>query len=41
VPVILDVTSGFDGRIVWRAGGTGFWGDNLDNTERIISAASI
>lgn len=33
VPVILDVSSGFDGRIVWKSLGTGFWGDNLDYTE--------
>jgi hypothetical protein len=35
-PVILDVSNGFDGRIVWTlldkvAGG--FWGDNLDYTD--------
>lgn len=33
VPVILDVTNGMDGRVVWRTGGVGFWGDNLDYTE--------
>ena len=35
VPVILDVSNGFDGRIVWRReiNGTGFWGDNLDYTD--------
>jgi hypothetical protein len=33
VPVILDVSNGFDGRIVWRERGTGFWGDNLDYTD--------
>jgi hypothetical protein len=35
VPVILDVSNGNDGRIVWmkEAGGVGFWGDNLDYTE--------
>lgn len=33
VPVILDVSSGFDGRIVWKSLGTGFWGDNLNYTE--------
>ena len=33
VPVILDVSNGFDGRIVWAAAGAGFWGDNLDYTE--------
>lgn len=35
VPVILDVSNGFDGRIVWRKEihGTGFWGDNLDYTD--------
>lgn len=30
VPVILDTSSGFDGRFVWR--GIGFWGDNYDYT---------
>ena len=30
VPVILDASSGFDGRFVWR--GIGFWGDNFDYT---------
>ncbi len=33
LPVILDVANGMDGRIVWRAGGAGFWGDNRDYTE--------
>jgi hypothetical protein len=33
LPVILDVSNGFDGRIVWRSGGTAFWGDNLNYTE--------
>ncbi|MBX3083124.1 MAG: hypothetical protein KF716_15945 [Anaerolineae bacterium] len=33
VPVILDVSNGFDGRIVWKKVGAGFWGDNLDYTE--------
>jgi hypothetical protein len=33
VPVILDVSNGFDGRIVWRQNGTGFWGDNMDYTD--------
>jgi hypothetical protein len=32
VPVIYDVSSGFDGRFVWAANGTGFWGDNFDYT---------
>lgn len=32
VPVILDVSSGFDGRYVWRHLGSAFWGDNLDYT---------
>lgn len=32
IPVLLDVSSGFDGRIVWKAQGTAFWGDNLDYT---------
>jgi hypothetical protein len=33
VPVILDVSNGFDGRIVWKEQGAGFWGDNLDYTD--------
>lgn len=35
VPVILDVSNGNDGRIVWahNPGGVGFWGDNLDSTD--------
>ena len=34
LPVILDVSSGFDGRFVWAAGGgTGFWGDNFEYTD--------
>jgi hypothetical protein len=33
VPLILDVTNGMDGRIVWRKGGVGFWGDNMEYTE--------
>jgi hypothetical protein len=33
LPVILDVSNGFDGRKVWAEGGAGFWGDNLDYTE--------
>ena len=33
VPVILDVSNGFDGRKVWREKGSGFWGDNLDYTD--------
>lgn len=35
VPVILDVSNGFDGRIVWSKtpGGVGFWGDNLNYTD--------
>jgi hypothetical protein len=32
LPVILDVSNGFDGRIVWKKNGTGFWGDNLNYT---------
>jgi hypothetical protein len=32
LPVILDVSSGFDGRFVWRSLGSSFWGDNLDYT---------
>jgi len=33
VPVILDVSNGFDGRIVWAQAWHGFWGDNLDYTD--------
>jgi hypothetical protein len=35
LPLILDVSNGFDGRIVWAKieSGTGFWGDNMDYTE--------
>jgi hypothetical protein len=33
VPVILDVSNGNDGRIVWGPGGVGFWGDNRDYTD--------
>ena len=35
LPVILDVSNGFDGRVVWSRskGGTGFWGDNMDYTD--------
>jgi len=33
VPVILDVSNGFDGRIVWAKVPHGFWGDNLDYTD--------
>lgn len=33
IPVYLDISNGFDGRIVWGGGGTGFWGDNSDYTE--------
>ncbi len=33
VPVILDVSNGFDGRIVWAEKWHGFWGDNLDYTD--------
>jgi hypothetical protein len=33
VPVILDVSNGFDGRIVWAESWHGFWGDNLDYTD--------
>jgi hypothetical protein len=32
VPVILDVSNGFDGRKVWGLG-SGFWGDNHDYTD--------
>jgi len=35
LPVILDVSNGFDGRIVWSNNeeGTGFWGDNMNYTD--------
>lgn len=33
IPVIYDVSSGFDGRFIWKANGTGFWGDNLDYSD--------
>ena len=33
VPVILDVSNGFDGRVVWAEVWHGFWGDNLDYTD--------
>jgi hypothetical protein len=33
VPVIYDVSSGYDGRLVFRGGGTFFWGDNADYTD--------
>lgn len=33
LPVILDVSNGFDGRFVWRKSGCGFWGDNLEYTD--------
>ena len=32
VPVIYDVSSGYDGRFVWQRRGTFFWGDNYDYT---------
>ena len=32
LPVVYDVTPGFDGRFVWAGGGTGFWGDNYNYT---------
>ncbi|MEY4583144.1 MAG: hypothetical protein RL701_7847, partial [Pseudomonadota bacterium] len=32
VPVIYDVSPGFDGRYVWQDIGSGFWGDNSDYT---------
>jgi hypothetical protein len=32
VPVILDVSNGFDGRVVWGPQ-SGFWGDNRDYTD--------
>ena len=33
VPVILDVSNGYDGRIVWGNNPKGFWGDNMDYKE--------
>jgi LGFP repeat-containing protein len=35
LPVLLDLTNGFDGRIVWMNNpeGVGFWGDNMDTTD--------
>jgi len=33
LPVILDVLNGFDGRIVWKNDGAGFWGDNMNYTD--------
>jgi hypothetical protein len=33
VPVIYDVSSGFDGRFIWKDKGTAFWGDNLEYTD--------
>lgn len=35
LPVILDVSNGFDGRFIWKDsdGGVGFWGDNLEYTD--------
>jgi hypothetical protein len=32
LPVVYDVTPGFDGRFVWAELGTGFWGDNYAYT---------
>ncbi|MET0390544.1 MAG: hypothetical protein ABW321_31520 [Polyangiales bacterium] len=32
VPVIYDVSPGFDGRFVWLVYGTGYWGDNFSYT---------
>lgn len=32
LPVIYDVSPGFDGRYVWASSGTSFWGDNNDYT---------
>ena len=32
LPVIYDVSPGFDGRFVWAPFGTSFWGDNYDYT---------
>src|SRR5262245_25849711 len=34
LPVIYDVSSGFDGRFVWKdKAGLAFWGDNYDGTD--------
>jgi hypothetical protein len=33
LPLILDVSNGMDGRIVWKENGVGFWGDNMDYTD--------
>jgi hypothetical protein len=32
VPVIYDVSSGYDGRFVWKSQGSFFWGDNFEYT---------
>lgn len=32
LPLIYDVSPGFDGRFVWESFGTGFWGDNYSYT---------
>lgn len=33
LPVMLDVSNGFDGRIIWKKDGAGYWGDNMDYTD--------
>jgi hypothetical protein len=33
VPVILDVSNGFDGRIVWKTSLNAFWGDNMNYSD--------
>ncbi|QHH98845.1 LGFP repeat-containing protein [Acinetobacter dispersus] len=30
LPIFLDISNGFDGRIVWKEKGTAYWGDNQD-----------
>lgn len=32
LPLIYDVSPGFDGRFIWESFGTGFWGDNYGYT---------
>jgi hypothetical protein len=33
LPMILDVSNGFDGRVVWKSKGAGFWGDNMNYSD--------
>jgi hypothetical protein len=33
LPMLLDVSNGYDGRIVFKQNGTGFWGDNMCYTD--------